>query len=283
MNARLRYRSHDLALPLGTFVLGRALSCHLSLDDSQVSRRHAMLAVAPSGITLEDMGSRHGTFVNGKRVEGPTLLKDGDEIALGHQTLQIRMVESGPDARRKWPTDPGGGVVGRLTPAELHEEPVDEEPTSVAPLPGPAPSSPDKRVHAFALIASVADKALAMGRSDEAERLLADPLREVLAKAQVGSIPDDDVFRALDYCFKLARGSGRGTWIEHALQIAEARSKLLPSPLVDELYEALRTMEISRRRLESYVAAVRRSASSSGATDLFRLSRIEGLLTVTKD
>jgi len=239
MNARLRYRSHDLALPLGQFVIGRALSCHLSLDDSQVSRKHAILSVTPNRITIEDAGSLHGVFVNGKKVDGSIDLLEGDEIRIGHQKMQILLIETAPDAKRKWPTDPLIGSLDTLTIDELHEEPEELEQTSLE-LPVSAPSSPDKRVHAFALIGPVADKALSMGRPVEAEHLLTVPLREVLARAQLGTATDDDVHRALDYCFKLARVTGGGAWIEHALQIAEARTSLLPSPIIDELYEFLR-------------------------------------------
>ena len=46
----------------------------------QVSRRHAKLTRSSQGYTLEDLGSYYGTFVNGTRLFGDRLLRDGDAI-----------------------------------------------------------------------------------------------------------------------------------------------------------------------------------------------------------
>src|SRR5512136_2834553 len=62
--------------------IGRLSSAHLCLDDERVSRIHAVIEVAHGSMSIIDMGSTEGTFVNGKKVSrGP--LRAGDEIALG--------------------------------------------------------------------------------------------------------------------------------------------------------------------------------------------------------
>jgi serine phosphatase RsbU (regulator of sigma subunit) len=65
------------------FTLGRQGDSDLVLLDNRISRRHAQITQAPDGFRIEDCGSRHGTFVNGQRVDGPHVLKGGDQISLG--------------------------------------------------------------------------------------------------------------------------------------------------------------------------------------------------------
>jgi serine phosphatase RsbU (regulator of sigma subunit) len=65
------------------FNLGRQSDNDLVLLDSRISRRHASIVKDSDGYLLEDAGSRHGTFVNGNRIEAPHRLKAGDQISLG--------------------------------------------------------------------------------------------------------------------------------------------------------------------------------------------------------
>lgn len=51
------------------YLLGRAGACDLVIDDPSVSRQHLKLLVDDSRVVLEDLGSRHGVWVDGKRVE----------------------------------------------------------------------------------------------------------------------------------------------------------------------------------------------------------------------
>ncbi len=64
------------------FNLGRQSDNDLVLLDNRISRRHARIIKDERGFTIEDLGSRHGTFINGDRVES-TVLKGGDQISLG--------------------------------------------------------------------------------------------------------------------------------------------------------------------------------------------------------
>jgi phosphoserine phosphatase RsbU/P len=65
------------------FTLGRQSDNDLVLLDSRISRRHASIVKDSDGYVLEDAGSRHGTFVNGQKVETRCRLKSGDQISLG--------------------------------------------------------------------------------------------------------------------------------------------------------------------------------------------------------
>jgi phosphoserine phosphatase RsbU/P len=73
----------DVQITRPVFTLGRQGDNDLVLLDNRISRRHAQILHTPEGFRIEDCGSRHGTFVNGDRVEDTRLLKGGDQISLG--------------------------------------------------------------------------------------------------------------------------------------------------------------------------------------------------------
>lgn len=64
-------------------VLGRSSEAHVSLDDASLSRQHARVLRADDGFYVEDLGSKNGTFVNGRRIHGRVRLQDGDRISIG--------------------------------------------------------------------------------------------------------------------------------------------------------------------------------------------------------
>ena len=64
------------------FVIGRLNDCDLTLADKRISRRHAQLRLEQGGFAIEDLGSRHGTVVNGESVRHSRLAV-GDRIGFG--------------------------------------------------------------------------------------------------------------------------------------------------------------------------------------------------------
>ncbi len=76
------------ALPLETFpfIIGRARECHFVVDHGQVSRLHARLELDHEQITLLDLNSTNGTYVNGERLlpGQARRLRAGDKIDFGH-------------------------------------------------------------------------------------------------------------------------------------------------------------------------------------------------------
>ena len=78
-----------LLIPLSDAVLhvGRGLAADLRLDDTSVSRRHAIIVPRPSGARILDDRSANGTFVNGRRVQ-QAQLRGGDVIVLGRVVLR---------------------------------------------------------------------------------------------------------------------------------------------------------------------------------------------------
>ena len=70
--------------------IGRDSACDIVYDDPAISRRNSRVFLAGGVVYLEDLGSQNGTFLNGARVEMPSILRSGDEIALGDTALRLK-------------------------------------------------------------------------------------------------------------------------------------------------------------------------------------------------
>jgi pSer/pThr/pTyr-binding forkhead associated (FHA) protein len=74
-----------------SLLIGRAPDADLVLEDDQVSRHHARVSPGAGGtVTLEDLQSANGTFVNGNQLHAPVRLDVGDELLIGVTLLQVR-------------------------------------------------------------------------------------------------------------------------------------------------------------------------------------------------
>jgi hypothetical protein len=92
VRVRLRWPDGRAALPDGEHVLGRDPDVDLFIDSPSVSRRHALIAVTATSVTIEDLGSKNGTFVTGRSVVAPTPLTDGDVIRLGSVEVTFTVI-----------------------------------------------------------------------------------------------------------------------------------------------------------------------------------------------
>src|SRR5919106_4209265 len=80
---RIVWAGGRAALADGDHVIGRDPDLELFLDSASVSRHHARLSIAGDRATIEDLGSKNGTFVGDRRVTSTTILGDGDVITVG--------------------------------------------------------------------------------------------------------------------------------------------------------------------------------------------------------
>jgi pSer/pThr/pTyr-binding forkhead associated (FHA) protein len=86
-------------------VLGRE-DAALTIDDPEISRRHALVRPSGGGLEIEDAGSRNGTYVNGIAVREVTRLSAGDEITVGTTVLTVELARGNSTAVSPSPPTP---------------------------------------------------------------------------------------------------------------------------------------------------------------------------------
>ncbi|HTQ06888.1 MAG TPA: FHA domain-containing protein [Polyangiaceae bacterium] len=238
----LQLGPREIELPLGRFIVGRAENAGLSLDDPLVSRHHAAIDVTDAGATLVDLDSRNGVRVNGKKLKGSRQLSLGDRVAIGSTDFVFAV----------WRPDP---AVQTLTQV------------------------PTLRMTAFGLFGMLADKAIALGRWDEAERLLGPQIEHLLSDVERGKKYDPaNVERAAGYALRLAQATSNPAWMSAVLRFYSAMKQLCPSAMVDELYVAAhKVKQPNVAELRSYIAVVRDTAAELSPADRFLVNRLEGL------
>ena len=92
---RLIWGDREIALVAGENVIGRDRDTVVWLDDVSVSRRHARIVIDGDGARVEDLGSKNGTYVEGKRVSRSIALRDGNALRLGSVALVFRRFDAG--------------------------------------------------------------------------------------------------------------------------------------------------------------------------------------------
>ncbi len=80
-------------IPLGEgeHIIGRAPDAAVHVDSTEVSRHHARVVLSGSRASIEDLGSKNGTFVGEDRVTAPRALKDGDQVRVGGLLMVFRL------------------------------------------------------------------------------------------------------------------------------------------------------------------------------------------------
>jgi len=85
----------DVPLSQGPNVVGRTGDADICIDRTEVSRCHARIMIAGTTATIEDLGSKNGTYLNGERLQQPALLANGDEIWIGRSVARFRFLVEG--------------------------------------------------------------------------------------------------------------------------------------------------------------------------------------------
>ena len=100
--------------------IGRDPTNSITINDAEISRRHARLTYQGGKYILEDLGSTNGTFVNGQRLAGPRVLKSGEVVSFGEQIVLVFETTS---------FDPGATVVSpRATAVPPISRPIQQPP-----------------------------------------------------------------------------------------------------------------------------------------------------------
>ena len=98
----------------GPVVIGRAPECDISVHAEEISRRHALVKPTQEGLSVEDLGSSNGTFINAKRVQ-QGFLGAGDELRLDAVRFIVVApgMEMAQQATRQLPSEPAAAADGR--------------------------------------------------------------------------------------------------------------------------------------------------------------------------
>lgn len=100
-------------VPARSCILGRSSRCDFVVDHRSVSRRHAQCRVGETGLTVTDLDSRNGTFVDNQRIEQARVAR-GQTVRFGHVSFVVSVEDAhAPDSEED--TDTGRGEAGTAT------------------------------------------------------------------------------------------------------------------------------------------------------------------------
>jgi pSer/pThr/pTyr-binding forkhead associated (FHA) protein len=108
----------EVAAVRSVLTLGRELDCDVVLTGERVSRHHARVWTDGERFGIEDLGSRNGTYVNGRRLTAASELHDGDRLTFADVDVQFRLLADAavPVLPRQPPADAGGTSRGPTQP-----------------------------------------------------------------------------------------------------------------------------------------------------------------------
>ncbi len=239
---------------MGVTLLGRGEQCQVVLDDGLVSRQHARVVVDERTARLEDTGSSNGVYVNGAKVDASPL-NEGDVIGIGKQRLIFHAAELKAKGRSRTMAETLHGSEALSAMASAKEPERD-------PL---------------ELLSTLADKALALGRGGEAERMLNPHLLRIAeAVRDGGTHPAAE--RAVAYAVRLADATKKPLWVDYCFELYSSMAITLPESVVEQLYSTLRNVAgVSRSKYREYLATLERVSSNVGPRQRFLMQRIAGL------
>ncbi len=268
----LRFGTREIKLKSRITTAGRSSAADIPLVGALVSRRHATFSLTDAGVEVSDHGSRNGVFVNGERISATRALQPGDIITIGDDSLTLVELELNQLAQKRLET------LADMRPVRPEPTPrfpgFSDEDVSIA----------TRRADAFQLLGGVVDKALALGRGEEAEHLIGTHLVAALADASTGrGVPPEIARTAARYALKLAAATNKPNWLDFAVRLYRALAQPMPLPIVDEMYTLVgRLRGMDRELLRDYVSSLRRVTDSLSPTERFVLQRLEGLERVAR-
>src|SRR5574344_1824069 len=119
----------------GSYIVGRADSCRLCLPYPEISERHAILSLRKGRVTIEDLKSANGTFVNGVPADGVVTVDPDSLIQIGGCIMRLRPADSVPPPA-------AAPVPPPIHAAKPQSAPIQAEPVAVTPPPPPEKEDP---------------------------------------------------------------------------------------------------------------------------------------------
>lgn len=291
---RLRFLLQEFDLPRGVTLIGRSLDCHVTIEDPLVSRQHARVVIEDDVARVEDLESRNGVKLNGATIKAPTPLKDGDRLRIGTQDLVFCRV------------DPVGAAHAKTTgvlrlcancrlpyPREMLQCPncAATEQTDEETLSG-AHGSEKQTAWSLQLLTEALEKALTLGRDQDAERIIRRATAQmdelIAAGALLANEQIEGLTRAAARASVAARDAAWGIWVPNLFR----RLDRVPSAGMIDTLVALADafagpMRDPLAQLSEHLRANVRAATPDDAEGIGRIERLSrrlsGLVTPTPD
>jgi len=289
---RIIYQHSNIEAPVGRFDIGRSVECNLVLDDPSVSRVHASIIRNESGLFLEDLGSRNGCTVNGKKVTGTIPISDGDEITIGHQSIRISSVQTAAvnsSARNTMGLRACPKCGNWMTLEETKCRICENNKTELA-IPQDIESGADDRmtgtetrlpnIHSHQMLTGLARKAMGKKKYDEVIRLVATLMESALKKAQSGQAPPETELSELtDIVIELAVEERKAEHISTLFAFYTRLRVLIPRKSVELMYQSIRkTGYRTCPEMTRYLSVLAEASRNYSPGEKFIHRRIEGLV-----
>ncbi|MCS6899176.1 MAG: FHA domain-containing protein [Myxococcales bacterium] len=244
---RLRFLLQEFDLPQGETILGRSPDCHVTIEDPLVSRHHAKVVLKNDEAFLEDLGSRNGLKLNNRTIKGSVKLSDGDRIRIGTQELVFCRVTPSADSSTK--------RTGFLRHCARCRTPYLEELGScphcgATDIAGEeetlAGTNTEKQSWTLQLLIEVVQRALALQRPIDAERLMRRAASTVDERLDGQEVVDRTQLDALAVCgARLSEQQGNAHWLRWIFR-TYGRQGLTPPALAIEKILTLPAEELQR-------------------------------------
>lgn len=232
-------------LRAGSLLIGRLTECDVIIDEVLVSRMHARVYVSTEGVTLEDLHSTNGVFVNGQRIVHAVSLNVGDHALIGSR--EVTFTEIG--------TDPAPPLSSQAPPSAS----VIAEPKTAPglPLEGASPIPITARADALELLGTLARRLANEHKAEQAPRMLGPHLKGILRGAHAGLVvPESLSLLASEYAIDLAHWTTDTNWLDYVIELHLVTKRLLPASLIAALQRSERWVgAMDRPLLEYYLAS----------------------------
>ena len=194
---RLQFRGTLFPIRSAEVILGRSSYASIVVNNPLASREHAVVRAVGGRLEVQDLGSKNGTYVNGKRIQGTYGVDDGDVIKIGTDVLEVAKVSALDPQQLRMATEPG------RTPAQSMEgdttvnlgRSIELAETLVA-------GAPVERHAALAVeVLDIVNEVLASVRLDDADRKRGRALMDALA---AWNLPSESEARRRELSSRLA-------------------------------------------------------------------------------
>lgn len=260
-------------------MLGRSSECHVTIEDPLVSRQHARIVLEGDDAVVSDLGSRNGVKVNGVTIRQPTRLEDGDRIRIGTQELVFCRVEAIKTSAKTTGFLRHCAKCHLPYPQEVGQCPNCGGTESVEEDTLSGQFGPQERASwSLQLLIEVLEKALAMNRFDDAERVVRRASAQVEERIVRGEPVDAGQLGSLaSAALRVALATNDGTWATWVPQVYR-RANLVPDEdVLARLGDAGARFGDVREGLGSLVSHLRASSRPFTDDEARQLAHLEGI------